>query len=343
MNSDQTKFLCLLEELKTSCELIKAGFGGLQEIDMSNNFYHLPHQLMASGLERFMKCYIASVYEGHRGSYPDVKFMKQFGHDLEVLFRKICTDFYGGKTRPLVQEEFDFIMTNPILQECIRILSSFGRKGRYYNLDIVAGSPDNPINPEDEWERLESSIEDSTPFLNELELLHRDYYPRVHSQVIARLERLIRAIALQFTIGDHTDQNGRLRQASVCCGEFRNLHDEQLGTIDYRRSVKILQQEQENWGKRPEQVIVNGQWPTRLVTKAEFGREWPFRTNRVIVECQENLFCIVNIDGYDFALNGAARSRFKMPFPHDAGLAILGKSIGPFIDMAFALSKDADS
>ena len=202
-------------------------------------------------------------------------------------------------------------------------------------------SPDSPINPEDEWERLESSIEDSKPYLNDTESLHRDYFPRVHSQLIAKLERFIRAIALQFTIGGHADQNGRLRQASVEYGEFQSLRGEQLGTIDYRRSVQILRQKQEIWFKRSEQEIVNGKWPTRIVTKAEFGKEWPFRTDRVIVECQENLFCIVNIDGYAFALNGSAQSRFKMPFPHDAGLAVLGKSVGPFIEMAFALRKEA--
>lgn len=339
MTPGPIKFLCLLEELETSCKLLKAGLGGLQEIDMGNDFYHLPHQLMASGFERFMKCYIALVYEGRNCSYPDVKYMKQLGHDLEALIKKICTDFYGGKTRPFVQKDLDFIMTDPIFQECIRILSLFGRKGRYYNLDVVAGGTDNPINPEEEWECLEARIEDGTPFLDDPESLYRDYYPRVHSQLIVKLERFIRAIARQFTIGGHADQHGRLQQTSAVYREFLMLSDEQLGTIDYRRSARIRQQEQENWIKRSEQEIFNGKWPTRTVTKAGFGEEWPFRTNRVIVECQENQFCIVNIDGYDFALNGAAQSRFKMPFPHDAGLAVLGKSVGPFIDMAFALRK----
>ena len=56
------------------------------------------------------------------------------------------------------------------------------------------------------------------------------------------------------------------------------------------------------------------------------------------VECRDDLFCIVNIGGYDFALNGAARSRFGLPFAHDAGVAVLGKSVGPFIEMAHGLS-----
>ena len=342
MNADTTKFLCLYEELETSRELIKAGFGSLQEIDMSNDFYHLPHQLMASGFERLMKCYISLVCEGQKGSYPDMGYMIGLGHDLEALLEKICTEFYGGKTLPFVNEEFKFITTDPILQECLRILSLFGKKGRYYNIDIVAGSSQSPINPREEWESLEASIKDILPFLDDTESLYRDYYPRVHSQLIAKMERLTRAIALQFTIGDHVDQNGRLRQASGIYTEFRNLRDEVLGTIDYRRSVQILKQEEENWVKRSEQEIVNGKWPTRIITKTEFGEEWPFRTDRVIVECQNNMFCIIHINGYAFGLNGAARSCFKIPCPHDAGVAVLGKSISRFIDMAFELCKDTD-
>ena len=337
MNADTTKFLCLCEELETSRELIKAGFGSLQEIDMSNDFYHLPQQLMASGFERLMKCYISLAYEGKKGSYPDMEYMKQLGHNLEALLKRICTEFYGGKTRPFVQEKFEFITTDQTLQECLRILSLFGQKGRYYNLDIVTGSHHKPIDPEEEWKSLEASIEDITPFLDDTESLYRDYYPRVHSQLIEKMERLTRAIALQFTISDHANPNGRLRQASGIYTEFRNLRDEELGSIDYRRSVQILKQEEKKLTRRSEKEIVNGEWPTRIITKAEFGKEWPFRTDRVIVECRNNMFCIVHINGYAFSLNGLAQSHLGIPCPHDAGVAVLGKSVGPFIDMAFEL------
>ena len=43
MTTDIEKFLCLHVELETSVKLIRAGFGALQEIDMGNDFYHLPH------------------------------------------------------------------------------------------------------------------------------------------------------------------------------------------------------------------------------------------------------------------------------------------------------------
>ena len=332
--NDSARFLSILEELETSIDLLKSGFGHLQEIDMGNTFYHLPHQLMASGFERFMKCYISLVYHGRSGSYPDTAFMKLLGHDLENLLDNICKHYYGGTTRPLIKQEYMFVSTDPVLHECIRILSLFGKKGRYYNLDIVAGAAQTPIDPKSEWQALESSVEDPVPFISTPELMYRDYYPRVHSKLIAKMERLVRAIALQFTLGDHAEQAGELRRTSVVSADFRNLADQELGTNDYRRSVQILRQDKDNWIRRTDEEIVSSRWPTLALTETEFEGEWPFLEGRVILERRDSLFCIIYICGYAFALNGAARSRYGIPDPHDAGIAILGKSVGPFIDIA---------
>ena len=137
---------------------------------------------------------------------------------------------------------------------------------------------------------------------------------------------------MQFTIGGHVDRNGTISQLSGVYTEFRNIRDEELGTTDYRRSVHILRdRDEENWIERSEQEIVNGEYPIRAVTKAEFEGDWPFRADRVIVERRGKIFYIVNIEGFAFALNGAARSRFNIPDPHDAGVAVLGKSISSFI------------
>ena len=335
---DTVRFLCLLDELETSRELLKSGFGHLQEIDMGSTFYHLPHQLLASGFERLMKCYIAVVRKGRDGTYPDTKAMTSLGHDLVCLLETICTKHFGGTERSLLQQDLTFIMTDTVLKDCVRILSLFGKMGRYYNLDVVAGADHSPMDPQREWEKLESRVEDPIPYLGDMERLHRDYYPRVNSALIAKMERLVRAIAMQFTLGGHTDPEGEISKLSGVYQEFRNLRDHQFGTIDYRRSVEILRVDADQWIRRSDQEIAESGWPSCAVSKAEFDGEWPFRNDRVKVECRNGLFCIVNVGGYDFALNGAARSKFGLPFAHDAGMAVLGKSVGPFIKMAHDLS-----
>ena len=55
------------------------------------------------------------------------------------------------------------------------------------------------------------------------------------------------------------------------------------------------------------------------------------------LECRKKHWCIVTINGYDYALNGAAKRKYKLEDPHEAGMAILGKSIGDFITMALKL------
>ena len=258
---------------------------------------------------------------------------------LRVFWRTLISSiYYGGTERPWIQRELEFITTDPVLRECIRILSLFGQKARYYNLDVVSGVANPPIDPKDEWTALESAVEDATPFLSDQEALHRDYYPRVHSRLIGKMERLVRAVAMQFTLGGHTDKNGTIRQLSSVYAEFRNIRDEALGTTDYRRSVHILRdRDRENWIERSEREIANGEYPVRAVTKADFDGDWPFRADRVIVERRDKIFYVVNVEGFTFALNGAARSRFNIPDPHSAGVAVLGKSISSFISMASTL------
>lgn len=48
-------------------------------------------------------------------------------------------------------------------------------------------------------------------------------------------------------------------------------------------------------------------------------------------------WCIVTIDGYDYALNGLASGRYKLETPHEVGMAIVGKNIRDFIQIALNL------
>lgn len=333
------RFLCLHEELDTSKKLIESGFGHLQEVDTSNPFYALPHLLLASGLERLMKCYISVIHKSRNGAYPDPKMMRHLGHDLEKLLDEILSKYFGGLHRPIVKHDFAFISEQSSLRESVRILSLFGKKGRYYNLDIVAGDDIEPIDPTDEWKALEQSLEDPVPYIQEPERLYRDYYPKVNSLLIAGLERLIRAIAMQFTLGDHNDPYREIKPLSIVYKDFLTLRDSEFGTIDYRRSVEILKVEQDQLECYSDDEIANSKWPTRPVHSRDYANEWPFRIDSATIECRKKMCAIVYLEGYAFALNGFARSHFGYPFPHDAGVAILGKSIGPFIDMALDLAK----
>ena len=338
--NDTQRVMALIQELETARDLIKAGFGELQEIHLGNDFYHLPQQLLASGLERLLKCYFCLVYEARNGSFPDLAFLKSIGHSLADAKQKLVDDYFDANGRPLLADDLDFLRNDALLDGIISILSEFGKMARYYNLDIVSGSPNPPIDPTSEWERLETRIEDPSPYLkpDSLDALHRDYYPRVNAKIVGMLERFVRAVCMQFTLGNH---GGRLQQLSPTVFDFIMQKDSEFGTKDYRRSVARNQQTKANWSKRGKDEALKSKWPTALAVAADYGDKWPFRADEVVVECRDDMFCVVNVKGYDFALNGSAKTRFGYPDPHDSGVAILGRSVGPFIDLAFSLSKGA--
>ena len=167
---------------------------------------------------------------------------------------------------------------------------------------------------------------------------YRDYSPRVNSRLISRMDRLVRSISMQFTLGGHADPGDEIRQLADSYTEFRNLRDDEFGTVDYRRSVKVLKCDDDRWVERSEEKVKAEGWATIAVSKGEFDGEWPFRRDCVTVECPDGLFYVVNIGGYVFALSGAGRSKYRLPFAHEAGVTVLGKSVGPFVDMAARLS-----
>ena len=333
MDNNKLKFISLWEELETSRDLIKAGFGSLQEINGGNDFYHIPHLLIASGLERLMKCFIILVEYSRNGSYPSPKMMLNLGHDLTRILEKVCDEYYDSDSRSFLQDELTFLREDPVLKECVKILSVFGMWGRYYNLDVVTGKTPVQIDPKEEWKKLEDSIEgiDSDPH----DLTSWSEYPsRVNAKIIYVLERMVRAIALQFTLGNHGKHFKRIKPVISVYMEFISITEEAIGTKDYRKSVEILRRDRHKWKRLSERRILKCKSPTRVLHKRDFGDKWPFRVERVVVQRDKGIFCLVYIDGYRFALNGATASRFNLPDPHEAGEAILGKSVSPIFEIA---------
>ena len=329
---DLVKFLALTEELEIALALLHRGFRALQEIDFGNDFYHLPHQLIASGLERFMKCYLCLVHRGLHGEYPTD--MKDFGHDLEELLDRILRHHFGS-ARPILREDRDFLANDTVLRRVLAILSDFGKLGRYYNLDVVSGKETNRLNPKEEWDALEGDILSPVEYANDLERLRDEYYPTVNGTIIASLERMLRALCLQFTLGGHQDPDGNMRRLWAVVSDFGTLTE--FGTIDYRRSAVAHDDGDEVWEKLSDCDLARAGFPTRVVRRGDLPEEWPFSADRIVVALRDRVFAIAYIEGYAFALNGAARSRFKYPDPHAAGLARFGKSVGPFTKIALSL------
>ena len=344
MDNDEVKNWALYEELESSIKLIQLGFGEFQNLDTENDFYHLPFQLISSGFERLMKCHICLGNFENNGVYPTPNlFARKLKHDLLKIKEHIVENYFKTENTPALNKDLKYITEDQGLEYLISLLSEFGKFARYYNLDVVTGATSPSIDVSALWKEYETDLlfKDKALMGKILDLeKQKEESDAITRIIIIKLEMFIRAIARQFTLG----QLGKLaKQYSPAVFTFSMLQDSELGTTDYRKHTTRYKEKECKPHKRTVfdeiQRKINKNYISRKICKSEFDGDWPFYTDEVIIECREQHWCIVSIDGYDYALNGSAQGRFKIEDPHGAGRAILGKSTGAFINMALELGK----
>jgi len=347
MDENQLKDLYLYDELNSSSKLIKLGLGEFQNLDTVNDFYHLPFQLLSSGLERLMKCHICLGYFEEYGKYPEGKFLKKCGgrngHDLIELKNTILSRYFNSNEIPVLTSDNLYLIENNELEQLIYLLSEFGKYARYYNLDIVTSATKPSIDVQGLWKEYENKIVLNNPILlkklSNIEL-EREVHDFVTQSIIEKLELFVRAITRQFTLGK---LGKKALQFSGIYSDFILLRDNKIGTIDYRKNTTRYKQKEKKVYKRTVLDNLNRKINPEIkylkISKSEFNGEWPFYHNEVTIECREKFWCTIEIEGNDYSLNGSATDRYKLEHVFDAGMAIRGKSIHPFIEMALELGK----
>lgn len=336
------KFVALNDEFETASRLVRLGLGELQNINLDNDFYFLPFQLLSQGFERFMKAYICVAYVEKNKTLPDYSYIKLLGHDLERLLSEIISNYYISYKPIQFESDWRLINDDADLKELLYILSEFGKFARYYNLDFITGNSKIGINPKEAWRKFENKIKPvDAQTMQKLinQDLDREVYQEITNYIIDIFERFIAALSRQIVWGALGQLGKQLTINSFF--DYGTLYEKDFGRTDYRKNTTKYNEVPKRIHKRTVldelNRILNPDFKSKKLRKCNYNGDWPFYVDEIIIECRQKHWCIVTIDGYDYALNGAAKGRYKLENPHDAGMAILGKGIGDFISMALAL------
>ena len=74
----------------------------------------------------------------------------------------------------------------------------------------------------------------------------------------------------------------------------------------------------------------------RHIKRSDF-KDWPFKSDSIILVQTSKLWVSCIVKCHEYALNGLAQTGLNIPFAHDKGIAIKGKSVGEFIQMGLGL------
>lgn len=339
-NHPVVKEFALTEELDTAVRLIRLGFGELQNLSLVNGFYFLPFQLLSQGFERLMKAYICIGFLCETKQYPSVDILKS--HNLEKLLDMILTRFYSVDNRPILVEDAGFLYSNSDLKELLHILSEFGCRSRYYNFDVVTDNVKPGVDTKELWDAFESKIikqEKLTHKLFDVEL-QAELYGDLARYIIVVFERFVSALSRQFIMGAIKSEGN---QRSSYVFDFSQLYPEDFGKTNYRQATTRYKSTPKNVHRRTWRDAFQRRFNPRYkwvkIRQSEYNGEWPFLCEEITIECREGNWVVVTINGCDYALNGAARGRYKLETPHEAGMAVIGRSVGDFIQLALQLEK----
>ena len=228
-------------EVQESIKLLKKGLCEIQKLSLNNDFYTPVFMLLSSGLERLFKIMLCLNFTDKNNRFPnsDEIWKNKNGHDLLFLkseVGKICKPI----DRQFTATDYYVITEEESITKICEILSDYGKKGRYFNIDAILGN-EQPFEPYVQWQRLvEAPIG--------IEMYGEEgYYSRItngnaqqsaeiineiNEEILVRLEVFFRALCRQFTFRTFSEDSFRF---TAYTGFFGDLRDEKLGTTDYSK------------------------------------------------------------------------------------------------------------
>ena len=230
--------IAVVIEIENSIKYLRNGLAEIQKITAANDFYDPPLIYLSGGLERLFKSMLCLNFKENTGRLPKTNeiWNNRNGHDITFLkekIEKICIPI----DRPFAKVDYKIITENTTINEICKVLSAYGSKARYFNLDAILGK-EQEFDAKNKWEKIETSVlkeyygEKKFYKMLEQPKLLDNIYKKSSELLVSKIELFLRAITRQFIFGNFSgDSKTYLFQIE----SFTDIEDKQIGKTDYRK------------------------------------------------------------------------------------------------------------
>ncbi len=230
--------IAVVIEIENSMKFLSSGLAEIQKITAANDFYDPPLIYLSGGLERLFKSMLCLNFKQINGRLPETNeiWNNRNGHDIEFLkekIEKICIPI----ERPFAKDDYKIITEDKTINDICKVLSAYGRRARYFNLDAILGKGQE-FDAKNKWENIETAVlieyygkKKFYKMLKKPNLLE-GIYKKTSELLVSKIELFLRAITRQFIFGNFsTDSKRYLAQIHI----FADIDDDQIGKNDYRK------------------------------------------------------------------------------------------------------------
>ncbi len=229
--------IAIVIEIENSIKYLRNGLAEIQKISAANDFYDPPLIYLSGGLERLFKSMLCLNFKQINGRLPQTDEIWNNGNGHNITFlkekvEKICIPV----NLPFATGDYKIITENSTINEICKVLSAFGSRARYFNLDAILGK-EQEFDAKRKWEKIETDVlkkhygEKKFYKLLENPKLLNDIYTKSSELIVSEIELYLRAITRQFKFGNFSsDSETYLFQIET----FTDIKDNQIGKTDYR-------------------------------------------------------------------------------------------------------------
>jgi hypothetical protein len=229
--------IAVVIEIENSIKYLRNGLAEIQKITAANDFYDPPLIYLSGGLERLFKSMLCLSFKEKNARLPKTNeiWNNINGHDITFLkgeIEKICIPI----DRPFAMADYKIITEDNTINEICKILSAYGSRARYFNLDAILGK-EQEFDAKNKWEKIETSVlkkhygEKKFNKMLEKPKLLDDIYKKSNELLVSKIELFLRAITRQFIFGNFSSDS---KTYLIQIESFTDIDDKQIGKTDYK-------------------------------------------------------------------------------------------------------------
>lgn len=154
---DSQKAFALIGEMTSTRNLLGYGVKVLRASRFMETTRDPIMTLLSIGVEKLLKLTVGVVSLDETSSWPSKSTMMAFGHGIDDLFDHAMAQIRSrtATSSDYVQDLVATVENDTVLRPLLAALDRYGKSGRFYNLDMLADSPQTDTDPAHMWDEAE--------------------------------------------------------------------------------------------------------------------------------------------------------------------------------------------
>ncbi|WP_457101761.1 hypothetical protein [Microbacterium sp. P5_E9] len=156
---DQRKAFALIGEMTSTRNLLGYGVRVLRGARFLETTRDPIMTMLSIGVEKLLKLTVGVISLDEAQVWPSKATMISYGHGIVELFDRVMSEIQSrtANSTDYVKGLVSGVDIDPTLRPLLRALDRYGRSGRFYNLDMLADSPQPEMDPARMWDDAEQA------------------------------------------------------------------------------------------------------------------------------------------------------------------------------------------